>query len=97
MIPGEVVTQPGELVLNEGAEAVTVRLYAGDPVGGGRPVGEAVVERIDGGAEVQVAVAVEGLPGAPVALHAVVDPDERIVECGDGDNAARAPERVSCP
>ncbi|MCA8882379.1 MAG: urease subunit beta [Rhodobacteraceae bacterium] len=26
MIPGEVLTQPGELVLNEGAEAVTLRV-----------------------------------------------------------------------
>lgn len=78
------------------AEGITVRLYAGDPVEGGRPIGEATVERVDGGAEVQVPVVVEAFPTANVVVYAVVDPDARVDECRDGNNTARAPGRVRC-
>lgn len=73
------------------AEQVRVRFYAGDPDRGAPALGETVLERVEPGETVTAEVEVEELvQDREIVVHAVVDPDDRIAECNDADNAGRA-------
>ncbi|MFK7987057.1 MAG: CARDB domain-containing protein [Sandaracinaceae bacterium] len=87
-------------VRNEGSvevRDVVVRYYAGDPSAGGSQIHEETVAGpiAPGGSETFTAT-VASFPGREVIVFAVVDPDDAIVECNDGNNTAMT-DRVECP
>ncbi|HVU02484.1 MAG TPA: CARDB domain-containing protein [Polyangiaceae bacterium] len=74
---------------------VLVRVYAGDPNGGGKPLGEGTIAGpIAAGATAQVTVSFPSLTRS-VTLWAVVDPNDAIEECDNGNNVTRGPQ-VRC-
>lgn len=85
-------------VTNNGSEAsgpVTVRFYAGDPDAGGESLGEAQLQDVPAGQSVGASVQLS-FPLRDITVHAVVDPDQLIEECNDGNNAAQIDEPVIC-
>ncbi len=79
------------------AADVVVRFYAGNPDAGAEVLGEATIALLAGGETTEVEVDTDRLEvDRRVTVWAVVDPDDRIAECNDGDNARAADEAVSC-
>ncbi len=79
------------------AADVVVRFYAGNPDAGAEVLGEATIALLAGGETTEVEVETDRLEvDRRVTVWAVVDPDDRIAECNDGDNARAADEAVSC-
>ena len=87
-------------VFNDGSVEVSdvlVRFYAGDPFQGGAPVhDEILTQAIPPGGSVMADVVISGTVGTNVTLHAIVDPDNVIVECNDGNNSDAADAAISC-
>ncbi|RME26806.1 MAG: hypothetical protein D6806_05640, partial [Deltaproteobacteria bacterium] len=88
-------------VFNEGslpAEPVKVRFYAGDPDQGGTPIHEEVLpDPLLPGEQAGFDALLSGFPqGRPVTVWAVVDPEDEVFECDDGDNKAQGPQAF-CP
>jgi subtilase family serine protease len=80
------------------AANIVVRYYAGDPNQGGTPLTDAVVAGPLGPNEAFSFIAViPMLPSSlPTLIYAVVDPDDLIPECKDGNNKGVATQKVTC-
>jgi hypothetical protein len=65
-----------------------VRLYAGDPSAGGTPIFEQTVSGVLApGASTMLSITVDPFPlDAEITVWGVVDPDDTIDECADGNN-----------
>ena len=88
-------------VYNDGsapASNVVVRYYAGNPSqGGGALHDELFAGPIPAGGSVMADVAVGNFPqGLEIQIWAVVDPDNLIEECNDGNNTDAANSKVQC-
>ena len=78
------------------ASDVVVRYYAGDPASGGEVIHEETVTGpIGPGESVTFTATTSSFPPRSVVVYAVVDPDDAIAECNDGNNTAMG-ERVEC-
>jgi len=89
-------------VINDGAAPasnVVVRYYAGDPNAGGTYLHEeVVVGPIDGNGGMKtftakIAVFPDNLS---ILIFAIVDPDDAIPECNDGNNKDAADNKIEC-
>jgi len=92
-VPGEMVTvsarihsDPSSLV----GAAVVVRVYEGDPSDGGIPVSEGISDALDPGETVEYAIAFEVQNPSPQEVFVVIDPDNELSECDEGNNRASA-------
>jgi hypothetical protein len=88
-------------VLNEGsapASDVVVRFYAGDPNQGGAQFHEEIVPGpIDPGASVMFTATLMNFPqNLSILVYAIVDPDNAIDECNDGNNKDAADNKLEC-
>ena len=88
-------------VFNDGsapASNVVVRFYAGDPNQGGTAFHEETIPGpIAAGTSTGITPTLTGFPpNLPIVVYAVVDPDNLIAECNDGNNKASASKAVSC-
>ncbi|MBI5535741.1 MAG: hypothetical protein HY898_23620 [Deltaproteobacteria bacterium] len=88
-------------VYNDGsapASNVRVRYYAGDPSAGGTPLHEEVIPGpIAPGGNASVTATLTGFPkGLLVLIYGVVDPDNAIVECNDGNNSDTVADKIIC-
>jgi hypothetical protein len=105
----EILVDPGSCpnpivnttIFNDGsapASNITVRYYAGDPNQGGATLHTAVVPGpIPKGGSVTVAVSIPMFPQTlPILIYAVVDPDNAIEECNDGNNKDAADDKIIC-
>ncbi len=80
-----------------GATNVVVRYYAGDPGQGGSVLHDEVFAAIPAGGMVSSDVSLSNFPnGVSVTIFAVVDPDNAIAECNDGNNEDAADAEISC-
>ncbi len=99
-LPGPTPKVP-TTVSNDGsapASNVLVRYYAGDPQAGGKPVHDEVLPGpIAAGGNASVTATMTSFPkGVSVLIYAVVDPDNVIAECNDGNNTDDADSKVTC-
>lgn len=89
-------------VINDGsapASNVVVRYYAGDPNQGGGAIHEELVPGPipGGGGTVDVTASLSNFPkNLLITIYAIVDPDNVIAECNDGNNKAAAPNKIEC-
>jgi hypothetical protein len=88
-------------VFNDGsapASNIVVRYYAGDPSQGGSVLAEHVVAGpIDPGQSQSYFMILPDFPSNLVILvYAVIDPDDAIVECNDGNNKDPADAKILC-
>jgi hypothetical protein len=88
-------------VYNDGsapASNVLVRYYAGDPQAGGTPIHDhTIAGPIAAGANVSISPTMTSFPqNASVLIYAVVDPENAIAECNDGNNKDAADQKISC-
>ncbi len=88
-------------VFNDGsapASNVVVRYYAGDPNAGGKFLqDETIAGPIDAGDSYSFTPALTSFPqGLTVTVWAVVDPDNTIEECNDGNNRDAADDKLYC-
>ncbi|MBW2704355.1 MAG: hypothetical protein JRF33_26350 [Deltaproteobacteria bacterium] len=83
-------------VFNDGslpAENVLIRYYAGDPDQGGAAILDHVLPGILApGTSSTFTVTLANFPSLLITVHAVVDPDNDIFECNDGNNKDEGPE-----
>ena len=98
--PGTKPTVP-TTVANDGsapASNVLVRYYAGDPQSGGKPIHDELVPGpIPAGGNVVLTPTMTTFPqGLSVLIYAVVDPDNTIAECNDGNNSDFADAKIIC-
>jgi hypothetical protein len=89
------------VVYNDGsapASGVVVRYYAGDPSQGGNPLHEVVVPgTIPAGGNVSFDTAIPNFPDSlSIQIWGVVDPDNVISECNDGNNNDAANAKIEC-
>lgn len=89
------------IVFNDGslpASNVVVRYYAGDPSAGGVAIHELTRPGpIAAGASDSFTANITNFPkNASILIYGVVDPDNQIPECNDGNNRDDAGERVKC-
>lgn len=88
-------------VFNDGsapAKDVLVRYYSGDPNQGGQPLFSTVVPGpiAPGGSETFV-VQIPMFPsGLAILIYAIVDPENAIAECNDGNNKDNADDKLFC-
>jgi hypothetical protein len=89
----------GATVTNRGsveARDIVVRFYAGDPATGGRLLGEQTIAGpLAPGAMMMLSASLE-IPDVPVQIFVVVDPDDSIPECNDGNNVDASADRYGC-
>jgi hypothetical protein len=80
------------------ASGVTVRYYAGNPTQGGTPLhDEPVPGTLMPGDMVSFDVAIPNFPqGLQIEIWGVVDPDNVIPECNDGNNDDDADFKIQC-
>jgi hypothetical protein len=87
-------------VYNDGtvnAINVLVRYYAGDPGQGGNPVHDEIFASIPASSSVSQDVELAAFPNSgSVTIFAVVDPDDAIAECNDGNNEDSADAPIIC-
>lgn len=88
-------------VYNDGslpASNVVVRYYAGDPNQGGTAFhDELVAGPIAPGGSTTFTTSLTGFPtNLSVLVYAIVDPDNAIAECNDGNNKAAAADKAVC-
>ena len=87
-------------VFNDGtvnATNVLVRYYAGDPGQGGSILHDEVFPSIPAGGNVSMDVSLGNFPnGATVTIFGVVDPENAIPECNDGNNQDAADSDITC-
>ncbi|WP_437989751.1 CARDB domain-containing protein [Sorangium sp. So ce145] len=81
------------------ASDVRIRYYAGDPGQGGTALHEEVIPGpIAPGASESLTATIEKFPSnLSILIYAVVDPDEAIDECNDGNNKDAASDKILCP
>jgi hypothetical protein len=81
------------------ASDILVRYYVGDPAAGGVPFHDEVVAGpLVPAATITFTATVDPFPPGPLAIvHALVDPDDTIPECNDGNNHDETASRVGCP
>ncbi len=80
------------------ASDVVVRFYIGDPATGGTPIHDEVFAGTlaPGGMSMRT-VTIDPYPVGPDAIvHVVVDPDDVVAECNDGNNQDVTAMRVGC-
>ena len=65
-----------------------VRLYAGNPVSGGTRLGELHTGPLAAHGQSEWLSTSAAVGDRDVLLHAVVDPDDQVLECDDGNNVA---------
>ena len=80
------------------ATGVVLRLYAGDPAAGGYMIHEQTIPgTLAPGASMSLSVTVDPVPrGAPVLVYGVLDPDDVVLECNDGNNTDAADATIYC-
>ncbi|MRG90559.1 hypothetical protein GF068_01260 [Polyangium spumosum] len=80
------------------ASDILVRFYAGDPNQGGTPVHEETIAGpLDPGQSVMLSPKMSNFPpGLLVLIYAVVDPQNTVLECNDGNNKDEANGKVVC-
>jgi subtilase family serine protease len=80
------------------ATGIIVRYYAGNPSQGGTALfDEPVPGTLAAGDQVSFDVTIPGFPsGLEVEIWAVVDPDDAIAECNDGNNGDAAGTKILC-
>ncbi|MGF1467451.1 MAG: FG-GAP-like repeat-containing protein [Sandaracinaceae bacterium] len=79
------------------ASDIVVRYFAGNPEAGGTVLHEETVPGpLAPGASTTFTAMIPDFPALAVIIFAVVDPDDRIPECNDGNNSDRADERFGC-
>ncbi len=89
-------------IINDGAAAasdVLVRYYAGDPNAGGTFLHEQVVPGpIDpNGGSVAFTASISTFPdNLSILIYGIVDPDDTIAECNDGNNKDSADNKIEC-
>jgi len=87
-------------VWNDGtldASDVLVRYYAGDPGQGGNPVHDEIFASVPAGGSASQDVQLIVFPNTgTVTIFAVVDPDDDIAECNDGNNEDSADDTITC-
>ena len=89
-------------VINEGAAdaaGVLVRYYAGDPNAGGSPLHEEIVPGVvaANGGVVTFTATIPNFPdNLSILIHGIVDPDDSIPECNDGNNKDAAENKIEC-
>ncbi|MEZ4224239.1 MAG: CARDB domain-containing protein [Polyangiaceae bacterium] len=99
--PPSLVPQVPTTVFNDGsapASNVLVRYYAGDPNAGGQPIHDEIIPGpIAAGGNVSVTPTMTSFPsGLSVLIYAVVDPNDAIPECNDGNNKDAADGKITC-
>ncbi len=78
------------------ARDVVVRYYVGDPTAGGTAIHDELVPGpIPPGGMVTFTASV-AFPTRSAFVYAVVDPDDRVFECDDANNADSTDERIEC-
>ena len=86
-------------ITNEGsapAEDILVRFYLGDPDQGGAAIREETIAGpLDPLDSTTIEVELGDLPNGAI-IHAVVDPDDTVEECDEGDNRDATEEPVAC-
>ena len=86
-------------VYNDGSKSafdILVRFFAGNPNQGGVVLQETMLPVQLGPSENTVFTVSFPSPGSrPITVYALVDPDNRIVECDDGDNLFMGPQ-IQC-
>lgn len=88
-------------VFNDGSAAandVVVRYYAGNPAQGGTALhDETVPMPVPAGGQVSFDASIPNFPqGLQITIHAIVDPDDLIAECNDGNNGDAADGPIQC-
>ncbi len=88
-------------VINDGsapASDVLVRYYAGDPAQGGASIHQELIPGpIPPGGTVNLVAKLMGFPkNLTIQIYAVVDPDNTVQECNDGNNKDAADNKVTC-
>ena len=88
-------------VINDGsapASNVLVRYYAGDPAQGGAAIhDELIAGPIPPGGSVNLVAKLMGFPkNLTIQIYAVVDPENTVTECNDGNNKDAADNKVLC-
>lgn len=80
------------------ASNVVVRYYLGDPNQGGTAFHEEqVAGPIAAGGSQSLTASLAGYPiWLSVLVYAIVDPDNAIAECNDGNNKASATDKAAC-
>ena len=85
-------------VFNDGslpAENVLVRYFAGDPdQGGTRLLDHVVPGTLEAGSSITFTVTFEAFPTLLITVYAVVDPENDVEECNDGDNKTQGPQII---
>ncbi len=100
-VSGECPTKSVEIrVDNLGSQAaddVAVRLFAGDPAAGGIPLATVTMSgSIAAGSSATETFSLSNLPTREIRLFGVVDPDNAIAECNDGNNGDEADDPIDC-
>ena len=76
---------------------VMIRIFAGDPGAGGTSLAETTVATVDAGESQPFSVTLTGFPfNLNIALYAIVDPQNDIDECNDGNNKAGPTQNIEC-
>jgi hypothetical protein len=77
---------------------VVVRYFAGDPNAGGTPIEDVIISGpVPANGTYSEDVTLTQHPRETVfTLWAIVDPDDAIFECSEGNNTAQAPDTVYC-
>jgi hypothetical protein len=89
-------------IINDGAapaQNVLVRYYAGDPNAGGTFLHEEVVVGpiVENGGSTTFTATLPGFPNnLSILVYGIVDPDDAIAECNDGNNKDAADNKVEC-
>lgn len=80
------------------ATDVVVRFYAGDSSSGGTAIHDEVFTGVlAAGAMMTRTVTINPFPTGPLSIvYAVIDPDDAIAECNDGNNRDHTANRVGC-
>ncbi len=96
--PSPVVSAVVQNIGSAPASNYVVRLYAGDPSSGGTVLAEVTRPGpLGAGASDAFDVTVTGFPqDRTITVFGVVDPDNAIAECNDGNNSDAADNSVRC-
>jgi hypothetical protein len=96
--PAQVFAVTVENVGSAPAVDPVVRLYAGDPSAGGAAIHEQTIAgSLAPGASMTIAMTVDPFPtDAEIVVFGVIDPDDVIAECADGNNRDAADGIAYC-
>jgi len=98
MCPAQIFAVTVENVGSAPATDPVLRLYAGDPSAGGTVLREQVIAGVLApGASMSLSVSIDPFPtGAEVTVWGVIDPDDVIAECAEGNNRDAADGPAYC-